>query len=125
VSSDRDDTDFVAKLIDLGEVLHTFPAGHVVQLDVTSSDFPRRARNPCNRQRPRRGSAWAVQGSTKAAEQERAEHARSYANGQKLAATTTGKINFPLPSVGHALPGRDRKADRLGRIDNSEHPALA
>jgi predicted acyl esterase len=94
VSSNRDDTDFVAKLIDLdqdprsptqgraslvqdgivravyrnsatrpeplepgriyavtidlGEVLHTFPAGHVIQLDVTSSNFPRRARNPNN-----------------------------------------------------------------------------
>jgi predicted acyl esterase len=88
-SSNRDDTDFVAKLIDfdptngkanlvqdgviraayrnsatkpeplvpgkvyqftidLGEVLHVFPAGHIIQLDVTSSNFPRRARNPNN-----------------------------------------------------------------------------
>jgi hypothetical protein len=88
-SSNRDDTDFVAKLIDfdpangkaslvqdgviravyrnspttpeplvpgkvyqftidLGEVLHVFPAGHIIQLDITSSNFPRRARNPNN-----------------------------------------------------------------------------
>jgi hypothetical protein len=88
-SSNRDDTDFVAKLIDydpisnkaslvqdgviravyrsspstpvplvpgevysftidLGEVLHIFPAGHIIQLDITSSNFPRRARNPNN-----------------------------------------------------------------------------
>lgn len=93
-SSNRDDTDFVAKLIDfdpnpgsptygqarlvqdgviravyrnsqttpeplvpgevypftidLGEVLHLFPAGHIIQLDITSSNFPRRARNPNN-----------------------------------------------------------------------------
>jgi predicted acyl esterase len=88
-SSNRDDTDFVVKLIDydpatnkanlvqdsiiraayrnspttpaplvqgvvysftidLGEVLHVFPAGHIIQIDVTSSNFPRRARNPNN-----------------------------------------------------------------------------
>lgn len=93
-SSNRDDTDFVAKLIDydadpksptykkaalvqdgviravyrnsatkpeplvsgdvyrftvdLGEVLHVFPARHIIQLDATSSNFPRRARNPNN-----------------------------------------------------------------------------
>lgn len=93
-SSNRDDTDFVAKLIDfdadpksptyrqanlvqdgiiraayrngptkgeplvpeqvyeftidLGQVLHVFAAGHVIQLDVTSSNFPRQARNPNN-----------------------------------------------------------------------------
>jgi len=88
-SSNRDDTDFVAKLIDLdprngkaglvqdgviraiyrnsvtapeplvpgavyqvmidlGEVLHVFQAGHIIQLDITSSNFPRRARNPNN-----------------------------------------------------------------------------
>ena len=34
--------------VDLGEVLHVFPAGHIIQLDVTSSNFPRRARNPNN-----------------------------------------------------------------------------
>jgi len=34
--------------IDLGEVLHVFPAGHIIQLDITSSNFPRRARNPNN-----------------------------------------------------------------------------
>ena len=88
-SSNRDDTDFVAKLIDfdpttgkanlvqdgviravyrnssttpeplvpgevyqftidLGEVLHVFQVGHIIQLDITSSNFPRRARNPNN-----------------------------------------------------------------------------
>ncbi len=34
--------------VDLGEVNHTFAPGHVIQLDVTSSNFPRRARNPNN-----------------------------------------------------------------------------
>ena len=88
-SSNRDDSDFVAKLIDfdpttgkanlvqdgviravyrnsaitpeplapgqvyqftidLGEVLHVFQVGHIIQLDITSSNFPRRARNPNN-----------------------------------------------------------------------------
>ncbi|MGA7264668.1 MAG: CocE/NonD family hydrolase, partial [Stellaceae bacterium] len=85
VQSDRPDTDFVAKLIDLhpderamllmdgvvramyrdpsgeprhlaldrverltisiGHICHTFGAGHRLEVDVTSSNFPRRARN--------------------------------------------------------------------------------
>ncbi len=101
-SSNRDETDFVAKLIDfdptsgkaslvqdgiiraayrnspttpeplvpgevyqftidLGEVLHVFPVGHIIQLDVTSSNFPRRARNPNNY------AALAAKGGTVAA----------------------------------------------------------
>src|SRR3984893_6712991 len=31
--------------IDLGHIHHTFPAGHRIEVDVTSSNFPRRARN--------------------------------------------------------------------------------
>jgi putative CocE/NonD family hydrolase len=31
--------------ISLGHICHTFPAGHRIELDVTSSNFPRRARN--------------------------------------------------------------------------------
>jgi putative CocE/NonD family hydrolase len=31
--------------IDLGHIYHTFPAGHRIEVDVTSSNFPRRARN--------------------------------------------------------------------------------
>jgi putative CocE/NonD family hydrolase len=31
--------------IDLGNIHHTFPAGHRIEVDVTSSNFPRRARN--------------------------------------------------------------------------------
>ena len=36
----------VVKLsIDLGHIHHTFRAGHRIEVDVTSSNFPRRARN--------------------------------------------------------------------------------
>ena len=31
--------------IDLGHIYHTFRAGHRIEVDVTSSNFPRRARN--------------------------------------------------------------------------------
>jgi len=31
--------------IDLGHIHHTFPAGHRIEIDITSSNFPRRARN--------------------------------------------------------------------------------
>ena len=31
--------------IDLGHIYHTFHAGHRIEVDVTSSNFPRRARN--------------------------------------------------------------------------------
>ena len=31
--------------IDLGHIHHTFRAGHRIEVDVTSSNFPRRARN--------------------------------------------------------------------------------
>jgi len=31
--------------IELGDIYHTFPAGSRVQVDITSSNFPRRARN--------------------------------------------------------------------------------
>ena len=31
--------------IDLGHIYHTFRAGHRIEIDVTSSNFPRRARN--------------------------------------------------------------------------------
>ena len=31
--------------IDLGHIHHTFHAGHRIEVDVTSSNFPRRARN--------------------------------------------------------------------------------
>jgi hypothetical protein len=31
--------------ISLGHICHTFGAGHRIELDVTSSNFPRRARN--------------------------------------------------------------------------------
>jgi predicted acyl esterase len=29
----------------LGDIYHTFRAGHCIEVDVTSSNFPRRARN--------------------------------------------------------------------------------
>jgi uncharacterized protein len=31
--------------IDLGDIHHTFRAGHRIEVDITSSNFPRRARN--------------------------------------------------------------------------------
>jgi len=31
--------------IELGDIHHTFPAGHRIEVDITSSNFPRRARN--------------------------------------------------------------------------------
>jgi putative CocE/NonD family hydrolase len=35
----------VSLTIELGHIHHTFPAGHRIEVDITSSNFPRRARN--------------------------------------------------------------------------------
>jgi uncharacterized protein len=32
-------------VVDLGDICHTFSAGSRIEIDVTSSNFPRRARN--------------------------------------------------------------------------------
>ena len=37
--------DRVSVTIGLGHIHHTFAAGHRIEIDVTSSNFPRRARN--------------------------------------------------------------------------------